>query len=719
MATERDPMIDIYVNETFQLIEQLENVIIDSEQSGDMAGAINEIFRHMHTIKGNSMMMKYDQIAELAHGLEDLFDYLRSNDVKIDNYSNIVDLVLGGMDFFKAEVIKIQNDDDNKGSAEELVQVVKECLESIKFMAEGFEQVDEPKEDELVQETTDFEVHQLFHINVKFEDGCQMENIRAFSVVNQLEELQCDIYHFPTDLEDFEDGLKHIQENGFQLALNCKHEIEELEVFFSRVSFLKTVDINAVSLDEFNAYRSKYFCFSEDGQENKEEISTEEIVEEPIADSVQEKKEVIKEEETDVVKKVEPKVEEVKQVEEVKPSVPQTKNTSDNTSAAGRKQKFINVDVEKLDSLMTLLGELVVSESMVTRNKEIESLKSQDIDKAINQMRKNINEIQDIVMAIRMVPLSMTFQRMNRIIRDVSVKQNKEIDLTIIGQETEVDKNIIEHITDPLMHLIRNAVDHGIESKEDRIAKGKPEKGQITLEAKNAGGDVWITIRDDGKGLDKQGILEKAQAKDLLKKPIDEYTDKEAFSIIFEPGFSTREKVTNFSGRGVGMDVVSKGIEKISGNVTIESEPDMGTSMVMRIPLTLAIVDSMLMNVGESKFALPITSIKESFKPNSDDLVKDPDGREMILVRGEIFSVVRFHDKYEIDTDIKSLEDGILIMLSNEDNICLFVDSLLGEHQVVVKTFSKYINDIQGISGCAHLGDGGICLIVDPSNIAV
>ena len=705
---ERDPMIDIYVNETFQLIEQLETIIIDSEQTQNMDEAINEIFRNMHTIKGNSMMMKYDNIAELAHALEDLFDYLRSNDVKIDNYSNIVDLVLSAMDFFKSEVIKVQNDDTNFESAKELIKVVNEALESIKFMAEGFSEVKEIKEDvkeEAANQSGEipFEVFNLYHVNIIFEDGCQMENIRAFSVVNQLEELQCDIFHFPTDLEDFEEGLQHIKNNGFQLALNCKQEVEELEVFFSRVSFLKEIDIKKIDENKFKEYMKLYFHYKNEEEEAVEEVA--EVIEE-----------VIEEVEKKVKTKQEKPKKSKKQKQEAKTSEDDDNNTVKNNV---RKQKYINVDVEKLDGLMNLLGELVVSESMVTKNPEILSIKSQDIDKAVNQMRKNINEIQDIVMAIRMVPLSMTFQRMNRIIRDVSVKQNKEIDLTIIGQETEVDKNIIEHITDPLMHLIRNAIDHGIESKEDRLANGKSEKGKITLEAKNAGGDVWIIIKDDGKGLDKEAILDKASDKGLLKKPREEYTEKEAFGIILEAGFSTRETVTNFSGRGVGMDVVVKGLEKISGNVIIESELGVGTSMILRIPLTLAIVDSMLMNVGESKLALPITSIKESFKPNPNDLVEDPEGREMILVRGEVYSVVRFHERYDLDTGITNLEDGILIMLSTENRICIFVDSLIGEHQVVVKNFSKYIQHIQGITGCAHLGDGGICLIVDPSNIAV
>jgi two-component system chemotaxis sensor kinase CheA len=398
-----------------------------------------------------------------------------------------------------------------------------------------------------------------------------------------------------------------------------------------------------------------------------------------------------------------------------------TKNENKKTiveHSQAKQQKYINVNVEKLDLLMNLVGELVVSEAMVTQNPELKSLNIQSIEKSAAQMRKIINEVQDIVMEIRMVPLAMTFQRMNRIVRDMSVKTNKEVDLVLLGQETEVDKNIIEHISDPLMHLIRNAIDHGIETTEERKQAGKPEKGTVTLEAKNSGGDVWIIVRDDGKGLEKEKILQKADKKGLLKKPMEEYSDKEAFSLIFEAGLSTKEAVTNFSGRGVGMDAVVKELEKIGGIAVVESEIGKGTYVTLRIPLTLAIINGMVMNVGENKFTLPITSIRESFKAKKKDIITDTDGNEMILVRGECYSVIRIHERYALETEIDNLEEGIMVMLENEDSkICLFVDQLIGEHQVVVKSFSKYIQKIQGISGCAHLGDGGICLILDPSGL--
>lgn len=701
MASQRDPMIDMYVHETFQLLEQLEDVILDSEKSDNMNQAINEIFRVMHTIKGNSMMMKYDNIASLAHVTEDLFDYLRSNEPQNVNYTLITDVVLEAVDFFKDEVTKIQNDTPSSEEANDLKEVIVNLLESYKFIdssPDDMEQKEEQNQVETKEEAgnnnLDSTYNNLYYVKVVFEEESQMENMRSFSIVHNLDEFGCDIYHNPHDLEDVEEGLTKIKEQGFEMALNCNQSVSELKYYFDRVAFIKELELEEIPKEKFETYKATF----NHHQSNR----AEEVIEEK-----NEEKKSTEEADKEETKKAS------KGTKDKKKAKP---NTLENPQI--KQQKYINVDVDKLDLLMNLVGELVVSEAMVTQNPELKSLNIQSIEKAAGQMRKIINEIQDNVMEIRMVPLSMTFQRMNRIVRDMSVKTNKEVDLVLVGQETEVDKNIIEHIADPLMHLIRNAIDHGLESQEERRQKGKSEKGTVTLEAKNSGGDVWIIIRDDGKGLDKNKILHKAEDKGLLKKPIEEYSDKEAFSLIFEAGLSTKKEVTSFSGRGVGMDAVVKGLEKIGGIVTVESEVGQGTNIILRIPLTLAIINGMVMNVGENKFTLPITSIRESFKAKKKDIIEDSEKNAMIMVRGECYSIIQIHERYGLQTDIKDFEEGIFVMLENEDNkVCLFVDQLIGEHQVVVKSFSKYIKKIKGISGCAHLGDGGICLILDPAGL--
>lgn len=320
-------------------------------------------------------------------------------------------------------------------------------------------------------------------------------------------------------------------------------------------------------------------------------------------------------------------------------------------------------------------------------------------------------------MSIRMVPLSSTFLKMHRIVRDMSKKLSKEVELEVIGEETEVDKNIIEHISDPLMHLIRNSIDHGIEENEIREALGKERVGKVTLEAKNSGSDVLVIIKDDGKGLDKEKILKKAKANGLLWKNEDDMTEREIYNLILLPGFSTKEKITEFSGRGVGMDVVVKNLQSVGGSVNVNSIMGKGTMITLKIPLTLAIIEGMNVKVGSSRYTIPITAIKESFSPKENDCFKEPGGNEMIMVRGECYSIVRLHELYSVQTEIKDFHKGVLIMLEqDEKEFCVFADGVIGKQQVVIKTLPNYINSlkkIRGIAGCTLLGDGGISLILD------
>lgn len=376
-------------------------------------------------------------------------------------------------------------------------------------------------------------------------------------------------------------------------------------------------------------------------------------------------------------------------------------------NVANNKQSLISVSISKLDRLMDLVAELVIAEAMVTGNSQ-----------EARQLKKITNELQDVTMSMRMVSLGSTFQKMKRLVRDMSKKMGKEMEIEIIGEQTEVDKNIIEHIADPLMHIIRNALDHGIESREERVKQGKSEKGKIRLEAKNAGGDVWIIVNDDGRGLDKKKIIDKAKQQGLLSKPAEEMSEKEIYALILLPGFSTKEQVSEFSGRGVGMDIVVKNLEKIRGTVFLDSVVGQGTTISIKIPLTLAIIEGMTIQVGSSKYTIPLTAVKESFRVKAKEIIKGPTGQEMILVRGECYPILRLHSFYKISTEITALEAGILLMIEyNGQIICLFADIILGQQQVVVKNLPKYLPKIKGIVGCTLLGDGSISLILDMSSL--
>ena len=386
------------------------------------------------------------------------------------------------------------------------------------------------------------------------------------------------------------------------------------------------------------------------------------------------------------------------------------------------KQNLISVNLMKLDSLMDIVGEIVITESMVTSSPELKLLPRDSFDnfmKSGRQLRKLTDDLQDIAMSLRMVPISGVFQKMNRIVRDMNQKLGKDVRLKIIGEDTEVDKTIVDSIQDPIMHIVRNSMDHGIEeTKEERIAAGKDPQGEIILSASHTSSEVVISVSDDGYGMDPHKLLAKAKEKGLLTKPESEYTRKEALSLIMVPGFSTNQAVTEYSGRGVGMDVVKKNVESVGGTVSISSEDGAGTTMTMKIPLTLAIVDGMKVTVGNSIFTIPISNIRQSFKVRDNQIILDEYGNEMVERMGSFYPIIRLHNFYRLDTQVTSAEDGILLWVEASDrSYCLFVDDLIGEQQVVVKPLPTYLNSFElknyGITGCTILGDGNISIILD------
>ncbi|MEG2814167.1 MAG: chemotaxis protein CheA, partial [Oscillospiraceae bacterium] len=378
----------------------------------------------------------------------------------------------------------------------------------------------------------------------------------------------------------------------------------------------------------------------------------------------------------------------------------------------------INVNLTKLDKLMDLVGEIVISESMITAIPTVNGIDMDNFSKATRELSKLTDELQEIVMSIRMVPISGAFQKMNRIVRDMSKKLDKEVVLNLVGEETEVDKTIVDSIGDPLMHLVRNAMDHGLEDKEGRIAAGKSEVGTVTLSAENTGGEILITVQDDGKGMDPVKILAKAKKAGLLTKSDSEYSKKEILQFLLMPGFSTKEVATEFSGRGVGMDVVKKNVEKVGGDVSIESELGKGSCVIFKIPLTLSIVKGMEVSVADSVFTIPINNIRQSFKATDTNIMLDSNMREIVMIRNEYYPVIKLHELYKIDTEVTDIKNGILILVEADDKaFCIYADSLIGEHQVVVKPIPLYLNRYNvkdyGIGGCAILGNGNITLILD------
>lgn len=680
---DNEPMLEIYIFETTQILDQLEQVIISSEKSAKFSEeGVNEIFRFMHTIKGSSAMMLFNNITAVAHSMEDIFYFIRERKPEHLDFSALSDLVLEGVDFIKIEVNKIKNADIPDGNADNLIESLKQLMIDLKAQFNDGVEIEKPQPAKPIQyyipheKKAKFSSSNHFKAKLFFESGCEMENIRAYTVIFGLTELAEEVYYFPSDIAENDQTTPYIRENGFEIYIKTQAAYSELLEYLEKTIFLSALELTEIEEEAFQK-----FSKSEPLIQSEVTLS----LKTPVVESDAILEAVAKEQ-----------------------AVPMT-------------QSMISVHVDKLDNLMNLVGELVIAEAMVTQNPVAELVESEVFQKSSRQLHKITGELQDMVMAIRMVPLSTTFVKMNRIVRDMCKKLNREVVLELYGEETEVDKNIIEHISDPLMHLIRNAIDHGIEDENERLAKGKDKIGKIVLEAKNAGSDVLIIIKDDGRGLNKERILEKARENGLLRKMENDMTDREIFNLILLPGFSTKEQITEFSGRGVGMDVVAKNLESVGGVVIVDSEPNNGTQIILKIPLTLAIIEGMNIKVGQSRYTIPITTIKESFRPEKKDCIMDPDNNEMVMVRGQCYPILRIHEQYKVKEAVTNLEEGILIMVEQDEKmICLFADELLGQQQVVVKSLPNYIKNmkkIMGLAGCTLLGDGNISLILDISGL--
>lgn len=709
-------MLDMYLFENGQLLERLQEIVLEQKDADCFdEDSINEIFRTMHTIKGSSGVMMFDEITKISHKLEDVFFYLRESKPQNVPHLELVEHVLQVADFITGEMDKIQNGESADGDAGEIVAAVDEFLTAIKN-GEG-------EKDKVIKENVHEEPQQFYiapmatsashfyKIYLTFQPDVQLANVHAYKAVYSLKEIAEDLLHYPEDIISDESSADEILENGFKILLQAQCSEEELREIIQEGYDIKKVDIYECSAKEFQQ------GFDSFGSEIRIDLeSSVEEIEAKAAESAEGKA-------ADTQAKAPEK-------KKIAPGdfVIQSKEPGKGKKLAKDKPKkqdktaFISVDVHKMDMLMDLIGELVISESVVLQNPDLKvpGLKLDNFNKAAAQMAKISTDLQNVIMSMRMVPLANTFQKMNRIVFDVSRKLGKDIEFEMVGEHTEVDKNIIEHISDPLMHLVRNSVDHGIEMPEERQASGKTEKGKVTLWAKTESGKVWIGVQDNGKGLDREKILAKARKQGLLDPGKDgsSYTDKEVYQFITLPGFSTNEQVTEYSGRGVGMDVVVSNIQAIGGSLEIESTPGQGSTMNLKIPLTLSIIDGIVMEVGKSSFVIETGVVKEFVAMQEDMIVRNPNGEEFVMIRGEGYPVLRVGEWYQLRDYKADMTGGMLVLIEVEKKIiCLYVDRLVGKQEIVVKPIPDYIKKVKGLSGCTQLGDGSIALILDATGL--
>jgi two-component system chemotaxis sensor kinase CheA len=388
-----------------------------------------------------------------------------------------------------------------------------------------------------------------------------------------------------------------------------------------------------------------------------------------------------------------------------------------NSPAPGTTSTTVRVSTDKLDGLINMVGELVITHAMIAQQEFARNGGNRMVGRNIVQLEKITRELQDLSMSLRMVPLKATFQKMERLVRDVAKKSQKQVQFKMEGDETEIDRNMVETINDPLVHMLRNAVDHGIEKPEVRKAAGKPEYGTVLLRAYHTAGTIVIELHDDGKGLDRDRILSKALEKGLLERDRS-LSDADAFKLIFLPGFSTAEKVTEVSGRGVGLDVVKKNVESIRGRIDIQSNAGQGTVFSMRIPLTLAIIDGMLLQVGPQHYLLPTLNVRQAFRPAASMLFSVTERGEMVKLRERLIPIFRLHRLFNVAGAVENPIEGLLLVVEHEGETCaLLADSLLGQQQLVIKSLPTTLGKTSGASGAAILGDGRISLILDVGSI--
>ena len=683
-------ILDTYIYETNTLLEQLESIVLEAEKADTFSqDDVNEIFRIMHTIKGSSAMMEYDTLTTISHRIEDLFFIIRENTMSVvseENRPALFDLMFQSIDYFRSEIGKIEAGQPLDKNIDSFLANINSLIAKIKGEPEENEAAPAPapaapakvKAESTPASDGGGNAEFPYVLRVFFDEGCGMENLRAFMLVAGIRDFcaESDFLFEPAGVENDASTAEQVIENGFLLMFRHAEDREKA---------IPTIR----SSGSVRSYQPHDY---EPPKPVEEEAKTAAPAAEASASAAA-----------------------------------STHNAAAPAAAAAaaqqhQKESLISVNLSKLDQLSAIVGEIVITESMVTSSPDLKGLHLDAFSKNARQLRKLTDELQDISMSLRMIPVSSTFQKMNRIVRDMSKKLNKQAKLTLIGEDTEVDKTIVDSIGDPIMHMIRNSMDHGIEdTEEERIAAGKPAVGEIILSAQDTGSEVIIVIQDDGQGVNDEKVLKKAIKSGIASSDV-EYSHRDILNFLMMPGFSTNTEVTEFSGRGVGMDVVKKSIEDLGGNVSITSELGKGMTTTIHIPLTMAIMDGMEVSVGESIFTIPIKNINQSFKVSASDILHDSVEGEMIKVMDNYYPVIRARRFYQIKGGTDTIDDGIMLWLESGGNsFCLFVDELLGEQQIVVKPLPSYVNNFDmkknGIAGCSIRGDGNISLILDVGNL--
>ncbi len=660
---------EMFLEEAAELFESADNVLLEAENNGSLTDdEMGQLFRDVHTLKGSGASVELVLFAEFTHDVENLMDKLRNH--KIEFIPEMAETLIDGLDVMK-EILDLEV--SNKLERETFTNMTTSLLQEIRAYSSGnavkkeipVEKVVEVKKNaEVVDNTASSDSFGFFDDELNKQRD---SNVAAYGIFadDDINETQKNYGFFDEDLE------------------NLSNEIGDVPEFIDpdreNFGFFDDVpELTSDSIMESNDIKEKY---------NEEEIKKA-IATKPVAVSK-------------------------------KPISREDKNTNtDNKKTMSSNNSSIRVNLDKIDLLMNNVGDLVITNAMLTQfSSTIEEVKTRNsVLERLELLERHIRDMQDSIMSIRMVPMDSIYSKFPKVVRDISKKLGKKVEFKHYGDNVEIDKAMIEGLTDPLMHIIRNSLDHGIEMPEDRELTGKPEVGSISISAEQANGQMIISIQDDGKGIDSERVALKA----LEQGQIDEnqynsMSDNEKALLVFGAGVSTADQVTDISGRGVGMDVVKTNIHKLGGAIKLDTKMGEGTTITIMLPLTLAILDGLDIRVGNQKYILPLSAIVESLQPSAQMIKKIGDGtQDLLMLREEFIPVVKLHQLFGLEKSFNKLEEGMLIVVkSGNTKVALSIDEFLNQHQVVVKPLDKNFRSVQGIGAATVRGDGSIGLILD------
>ena len=711
----KEELRGIFVEEATEIIEKLDVDIINYEEDPANRELLNELFRGVHTLKGSANSFGFTRLGGFVHLFEDMLDHYRSSEICVP--TDVIDIFFNSVDVIKETMwLEVEGNDSVPANYESTLEAIKKTLLNKETNCEiEVSTTNEPLED-LASEFSNLDENPVEEIvDVKVDTVLVAPKNKYMYKISLM--LDNDIYKRGYDHGRF---FQLLSEKGkiVQSDWNLP-KIPSIGKFDPEVSYWGNVDVYLDS-DETEDSVDEVFLFVE-----PEEYSIS-IVE---PSSVEETKDVVKEESVleELVKpEAQAKIilEEVATIEkEVKKDVVKktpSKNIEDKTTQSSKephkqqKSSFVKIDTQKLDELFDSVGEMVIAQNFVAENEEIIKLNSPTLTRTIDDLSKITRLIQSRVMALRMVPVHDIFDKMKRVVRDASKKVGKEIEFTIDGEETEVDKTMVDSLSDPLIHIMRNAIDHGLEAnEEERIAAGKSPKGKVLLRAYHKGGNIAIEVRDDGRGIDRDKVYAKALERGIISES-DELTDQQVYALIMQAGFSTADTISDISGRGVGLDVVRSSIEKLQGKVEIDSKVGEGSVFTILLPLTLAIIDGMIVKSAGDMFIVPTLSVIESFIPQKE-IVHTARGKgEFVDLRGEMIPVLRLNEVLGINNERPIIWESTLLCVESEDGkYAILIDDLVGRQQVVIKTLGKALQKLRGVSGGAIMGNGDIALILN------